>query len=87
MFRMAATVSAENKKMLKRLLECGRWNNYSEIIRYGIDLVRREVEREELAPYPKSVLEKAYEEMSEEDRAADSRLGKASSRPKRGELD
>ncbi len=49
MWDMAATVAQPQKELLRELLKAGRWTNESEIVRYGIELVRREVERERLA--------------------------------------
>lgn len=83
---MAATVAMPQKKLLRRLLKCGRWNSESEIVRYGIELVRREVERKELSPYPDSVLADAYRRVSDAERAEDERLGRASALPYPGEL-
>ena len=36
---MATTLTPQNKQTLKRLLKTGRWNNESEIMRYGLHLV------------------------------------------------
>ena len=36
---MATTLTTQNKQSLKRLLKTGRWNNESEIMRYGLHLV------------------------------------------------
>ncbi len=44
---MATTLTEQNKKTLKRLLKTGRWNNESEIMRYGLHLVATEVERQQ----------------------------------------
>ena len=41
---MATTLTTQNKETLKRLLKTGRWNNESEIMRYGLHLVAKEVE-------------------------------------------
>ena len=84
---MSATIAAPQKQLVQRLLKSGRWNNASEIIRHGLELVRLEVEREELSPYPDSVLAGAYRQARGEDRDADSQLGRASARPAPGELE
>ena len=42
---MATTLTTQNKQTLKRLLKTGRWNNESEIMRYGLHLVAMEVDR------------------------------------------
>ena len=42
---MATTLTTQNKQTLKRLLKTGRWNNESEIMRYGLHLVALEVDR------------------------------------------
>jgi Arc/MetJ-type ribon-helix-helix transcriptional regulator len=74
------------KKHLQRLMKSRRWNSESEIVRYGIELVRRELEREELSPYPETVLTQAYKKLSKQDRELDDQLGRASVRPEQGEL-
>jgi Arc/MetJ-type ribon-helix-helix transcriptional regulator len=53
---MATIITPSSRKLLERLLHSGRFNNYSEIVRYGLELVRREIEREELDPYPSQSL-------------------------------
>ena len=83
---MAATVAMPQKKLLRKLLKSGRWNSESEIVRYGIELVRREVERESFSPLPDSVLAHAYRKISHQERQEDERLGRASALPARGEL-
>ncbi len=83
---MAATVAMPQKKLLRKLLESGRWNSESEIVRYGIELVRREVQREELSQYPEAALAAAYRSLSKAERQQDARLGRASARPTPGEL-
>ena len=83
---MAATVAMPQKELLRKLMKSGRWNSESEIVRYGIDLVRREVEREQYAPYPESVLAEAYRKLTREERRQDERMGRSSARPSPGEL-
>ncbi len=74
------------KKLLRRLLRSGRWNSESEIVRYGIELVRREVEKETLSPYPDDELAAAYARLTAQEKKQDERLGRASARPDPGEL-
>jgi len=74
------------KKLLRQLMKSGRWNSESEIVRYGIELVRRELEREELSPYPETVLAEAYSKLSKQERELDDQMGRASARPEPGEL-
>ena len=74
------------KKLLRKLLESGRWNSESEIVRYGIELVRREVQREELSRYPQAALSAAYRRLSKAELQQDVRLGRASALPTPGEL-
>ena len=83
---MAATVAMPQKKLLRRLLKSGRWNSESEIVRYGIELVRREVERDQLLPYSEKDLAQAYRKLSKQDWEDDEQLGRASARPAPGEL-
>jgi Arc/MetJ-type ribon-helix-helix transcriptional regulator len=84
---MAATVAQPQKELLRQLLKAGRWTNESEIVRYGIELVRREVEREQLAPLPNKILVRCYKQMSEEEVAEDRKLGAASARPDAKDLE
>jgi Arc/MetJ-type ribon-helix-helix transcriptional regulator len=83
---MAATVAMPQKKLLRQLMKSGRWNSESEIVRYGIELVRRELERERLSAYPEAVLTSAYSRLSKEEHNLDEKLGRASARPQPGEL-
>jgi Arc/MetJ-type ribon-helix-helix transcriptional regulator len=83
---MAATVAMPQKKLLRKLLKSGRWNSASEIVRYGIELVGREVQREELAQYPEAALSEAYRRLSKAEHQQDVRLGRASALPTPGEL-
>ena len=83
---MAATVAMPQKKLLRKLLKSGRWNSESEIVRYGIELVRREIEREQLSPLPAALLAEAYRRISSLEREEDARLGRASALPAPGEL-
>ena len=43
---MSTSLTTGNKQLLRSLLKVGRWGNQSEIIRYGLHLVKREVEAE-----------------------------------------
>jgi len=77
---MNASLTQQNKKLLRELLNLGRWANESEIVRYGLHLVAKEVEAEQkdsLTPYPPGVLARAYGGMSaaeiKEDEAVASR--------------
>jgi Arc/MetJ-type ribon-helix-helix transcriptional regulator len=75
---MAATVAQPQKELLRELLKVGRWTNESEIVRYGIELVRREVEREKLSKYPDGTLAKCYKQMQRDELAEDAAWGEAS---------
>ena len=78
MWDMAATVAQPQKDLLRELLKAGRWTNESEIVRYGIELVRREVERERLSKYADGTLAKCYRQMKREERAEDAAWSEAS---------
>ncbi|MBM3878820.1 MAG: hypothetical protein FJ387_03740 [Verrucomicrobia bacterium] len=87
---MNASLTAENKKLVKALLRIGRWANESEIVRYGLHLVAREVEAERqrsLEPISAGVLARAYRKLDRATHAEDRALGNASSYPRPGELD
>lgn len=85
-YPMSATVAQPQKDLLRELLKAGRWTNESEIVRYGIELVKREVERESLAPVPDAVLAKCYAEMSAEEQQEDKNMARASARHKPGTI-
>lgn len=87
---MSASLTVENRRLLKALLQVGRWANESEIMRYGLHLVAREVEserRQSLEPLAPGVLARAYRQMSRADRAADRAMSRASAYPTAKELD
>jgi Arc/MetJ-type ribon-helix-helix transcriptional regulator len=87
---MNASLTTENKKLLKALLKLGRWGNESEIIRYGLHLVAREVQAEQersLVPIPPGILARAYKKLNSNDFAEDQAMAQASAYPKSGELD
>ena len=79
---MSLALTIQNKRLLKRLLKTGRWGNESEIVRYGIHLVEREVisQARERWPQPLSdkTLDQIYRHESAEERAIERRLGQAS---------
>ena len=83
-------MTTANKKLLKALLRVGRWGNESEIVRYGLHLVAREVELEQqrsLAPISAGLLAKAYRTLSPDEREQDRALSRASAYPAKRELD
>lgn len=87
---MNASLTTENKRLLKGLLALGRWGNESEIIRYGLHLVAREVQAEQersLAPISPGVLARAYKKLGPTDFAEDRAMAQASAYPRPGELD
>lgn len=74
---------------MQELLKVGRWNNESEILRYGLHLVAKEVEHEQersLEPYPSSVLARAYRRITPRERKEHATLERASASPQKGEL-
>jgi len=80
---MAAALTSHNKRTLKRLLKTGRWNNESEILRYGLRLVERELaeeQRTDLSPLPQEQLTKALRRLTTRERLEESRMARASLR-------
>ncbi len=82
---MAVSLTIQNKRSLKKLLGTGRWNNESEVIRYGLHLVIEEVqakERQQIAiePISAEAMEKILREESAEEQAVRKAAGKASVR-------
>ena len=86
---MAVSLTPNNKQTLRRLLKTGRWNNESEILRYGLHLVESEVRREDTSPLPAGVLAASYKQQSAEEKAQEARMSKASirHRPNKKDLD
>lgn len=58
------TLTKENKQTLKALLSSGRWNNESEVLRYGLHLVT--LEAEQLDGERKMKLAKAVEDLAKQ---------------------
>jgi Arc/MetJ-type ribon-helix-helix transcriptional regulator len=88
---MGHALTEAQKALIRDLLEVGRWNNESEIIRYGLHLVAKEVETDasrgfELKPYRSGVLARAYKKLSKADRQDESAMERASAKPRAGEL-
>ena len=75
---MATTLTTQNKQTLKRLLKTGRWNNESEIMRYGLHLVDEEVQSKhavDLSPIPIEQIRKDLASQTEEERFENRRIG------------
>jgi Arc/MetJ-type ribon-helix-helix transcriptional regulator len=87
---MGHALTGSQKRLVRELLRVGRWNNESEIVRYGLHLVAKEVQADQarsLAPIGANVLARAYKKMSLADRAEEKALTKASAKPQLGELE
>jgi Arc/MetJ-type ribon-helix-helix transcriptional regulator len=87
---MAHTLTNPQKRLISELLKVGRWNNESEIVRYGLHLVAKEVETDHersLEPYSAGVLARAYRRMTRLERKEQRALERASAGPQRGELE
>ncbi|MBM3838558.1 MAG: hypothetical protein FJ398_11450 [Verrucomicrobia bacterium] len=87
---MAHTITNPQKKLIQELLKVGRWNNESEIIRYGLHLVAKEVETEQtrsLEPYAAGVLARAYRRLTLRERQEHQTMERASAGPAKGELE
>ena len=84
---MSATISAEQNDLVNELLAVGKWRNKSEIYRHALELVKKEVESERLAPLSQATLAACYAEMSADELADDAALGRASARPAKRELE
>ena len=87
---MAHTLTEPQKRLIQELLQVGRWNNESEIIRYGLHLVAKEVEDEQarsLEPYAAGVLARAYRRLTPRDLREEKAMERASARPQKGELE
>lgn len=87
---MAYTLTEPQQKLIQRLLKVGRWNNASEILRYGLHLVAKEVEAEQerrLEPYAAGALADAYQRLTPSERESERSMEVASAVPQRGELE
>lgn len=87
---MAHTLTKPQKKLIQELLKIGRWNNESEILRYGLHLVAKEVEADQAAtlePYPAGVLARAYRRLTPSDRKQEQAMEQACAGPQNGELE
>ena len=81
---MAHTLTKPQKRLVRELLQVGRWNNESEIIRYGLHLVAKEVHADEaqsLEPISKDLLMRAYRKLSKLDFEEEKAMERASARP------
>ena len=81
---MAATVTVNQKELLSDLLRRGPWRNESEIIRHGIELVRAELEANELAPLSDAQTKASYAAMTEDELAEDAALSQSSLAAQKG---
>lgn len=87
---MAHTLAEPQRKLIQELLKAGRWNNESEIIRYGLHLMAKEVQSEQtrrLDPYPSQVLARAYRRLTRRGRKEERAMERASAGPHKGELE
>jgi Arc/MetJ-type ribon-helix-helix transcriptional regulator len=86
---MAHTLTDPQRRLIQELLKVGRWNNESEIVRYGLHLVAKEVETDQernLEPYPTGLLARAYRRLTPRERKQERAMERASARPQKGEL-
>ena len=87
---MAHTLTEPQQRLIRELLKVGRWNNESELLRYGLHLVAKEVEAEQarrLEPYPVGVLARAYRRLTPRERKEEHAMERASAGPQTGELE
>jgi Arc/MetJ-type ribon-helix-helix transcriptional regulator len=87
---VSASVTSSQKRLVRQLLKIGRWNNESEIIRYGLHLVAKEVQRDQernLDPYPAGLLAKAYRKLGKAALDEDRTMANASAYPSKDELE
>jgi Arc/MetJ-type ribon-helix-helix transcriptional regulator len=87
---MAYTLTKPQKRLMRDLLQVGRWNNESEIIRYGLHLVAKEVQADQsqnLEPLSKDVLMRAYRKLSKADLDEEKAMERASARPQQSDLE
>ena len=84
------SLTKPQKTLVRELLKIGRWNNESEIIRYGLHLVVQEVRAEQvlsLEPYRPGALARAYNKLTPADRREEQLMERASALPQTGDLE
>ena len=80
---MSVSLTPQDEQTLKRLLRRGPWGNESEIIRYGLHLVEKEIESSQWPELiPDEVMARIYREESQEERTIENTLTRASQRIK-----
>jgi len=87
---MAHTLTNPQKRLIHELLKVGRWNNESEILRYGLHLVAKEIESDQertLEPYSPGLLARAYRRVTPRQREEQRAMERASAGPEKGELE
>ena len=84
---MSATISAGQSELVNELLAIGKWRNKSEIYRHALELVKKELESERLAPLSQDTLTACYAEMNASELADDAAMSRASAQPSKGELE
>ena len=87
---MAHTLTEPQRRLIQELLKVGRWNNESEILRYGLHLVVKEVETDQersLEPYSPGLLARAYRRVTPRERKEQRAMERASTGPQKGELE
>ena len=85
---MAVSLTQQNKQTLRRLVKSGRWNNESEVLRYGLHLVEKEIRREDFSPLAPGQLAASYKKQTTEEQAEEAAMAKASlgNRPRKKDL-
>lgn len=87
---MAHSITNPQRRLIRELLKVGRWNNESEIVRYGLHLVAKEVESDQersLEPYSARVLARAYRRITPREKKEQRVMERASALPQKGELE
>ncbi len=74
----SSAITTPQGKRLRQLLTTGRWNNKSEVVRYGLEPAWREVQQQDLAPIPDLVLAQCYARTESEECEADRAMSEAS---------
>lgn len=84
---MSATISISQNKLINELLAAGRWRNKSEVIRHGLELVKREVESENLKPFTPEELAASRSQLSSQEIEEETRMASASAYPSAKDLE
>jgi len=72
--------TSKNRQQLKELVQTGRWNNVSEVVRAALHQFYETERARDLSPYSEAEMRAAARRQTPKEKAEDRRLAKASAR-------